>query len=90
MTDDPEPMRSLRMRVRAALAAGLLPLGRISSVVRRASGRPCFVCGETIPPSELEHEVPVGEAGRAAVVVHEPCYRLWRVETMAHIDQTAR
>jgi len=73
-------MRNLRMGVRAALAAGVLPLGRISSVVRRASGR----------PSELEYEVPFGEAGRAAVVVHEPCYRLWRVETMARINQAAQ
>ena len=89
MTQDPEPMRNLRMRVRAALAAGVLPLGRISSVVRRASGRPCFICGEAIPPTELEHEVPIGETGRAAVVVHEPCYRLWRVETMARINQAA-
>lgn len=47
-------MRNLRVRVRAALAAGVLPLGRISSVVRRASGRPCFICGEAIPPTELE------------------------------------
>jgi hypothetical protein len=79
--DDPT---ALRQRVRAALGAGLLPLGRLTSVVRRGSGGPCLVCGRAIEPNELEYEVQLDDQRRLrAVFVHEPCYRVWRVETTA-------
>lgn len=81
--------RALRRRIREALAAGLLPLGRIGSVVGRGTGRPCFICGHVIVPSDLEHEVQTGPRGETTVMVHEPCYLLWRVETMARIGKAA-
>jgi hypothetical protein len=82
---DPEDdYKALREKIRAALAAGLLPFGRLASVVRRGTGQRCLICGRLIAPTELEHEVQIDERG-GAVIVHEPCHRLWRVETAARI-----
>ena len=69
--------------MRAALAAGLLPMGRLSSVVRRGMGRDCVVCGRVTNSSELRHEVRLADRGSRVLFVHEHCYRLWRVETNA-------
>jgi len=74
---------ALRRRVREALAAGLLPLARVGSVGRRGSRQPCFICQEVIVPSELEREIQLAQ--RRPVVVHEPCYLIWRVETMTKV-----
>jgi hypothetical protein len=83
MTSTPDDdQKALRQKVRAALAAGSLPLGRLAAVVRRGTGRQCLICGRLTAPSELEHEVQVDDRG-GAVIVHEPCHRLWRVETAA-------
>jgi hypothetical protein len=73
----------LRRTIREALAAGLLPLARLGSAVRRGTGQPCFVCQEAIVPNELEREVQL--APRRLVTVHEPCYLLWRVETLSRV-----
>lgn len=73
----------LRRRIREALAAGLLPLGRVGSVVRIGSGRPCFICREVVNANNIEREVQIGTQGNTPVIVHEPCYLLWRVETLA-------
>jgi len=86
-SDDP---RAVRQRVRAALAAGLLPLARLTSTVRRGTGRPCLVCGRGIEATEVEQEVQLDDQQRTrAVFVHEPCYRLWRVETTAIVSKAA-
>lgn len=82
--------KALRQRVRAALAAGLLPKARLSSVVRRGTGRACLVCGRVTDATELKHEVPLWDHGTHAVFVHEPCYRLWRAETVAIVSKAAR
>jgi hypothetical protein len=82
-----DDQKALRQRVRAALAAGLLPRGRLSSVVRRGTGRACVVCGCVIDPTELEHEVRLDDPGSQAVFVHEGCYRLWRIETNAIVGK---
>lgn len=74
---------ALRRKIREALEAGLLPLGRIGSVARRGTGRPCFICQDVIVADDLEREVQIGQQGTRAVMVHEPCYLIWRVETMA-------
>jgi hypothetical protein len=83
--DDPEPHSriSLRRTIREALAAGLLPLARLGSVVRRGAGQPCFICNQAIVPSELESEVQL--APRRSVIVHQPCYLLRRVETLSRV-----
>ena len=78
-----DDQKALRQKVRAALAAGSLPLGRLAAVVRRGTGRRCRICGGVIAPSELEHEVQIDDRDTGAVIVHEPCHRLWRVETAA-------
>jgi hypothetical protein len=77
----------LRREVREALTAGLLPLARPGSIVRRGTYQPCFVCKAVIDPSELEREVRLDQR---AIVVHEPCYLLWRVETMARVAALER
>jgi hypothetical protein len=66
------------------------PLGRLSSVIRRGTGRACLVCDRMIDPTELEYEVQLDDRGARTVFVHEPCYRLWRVETNATIGSGAR
>jgi hypothetical protein len=83
--DDNE--KTLRQRVRAALAARMLPMGRLSSVVRRGTGRACMVCGRVTEPTELEYEVRLDDRENQAVFVHEGCYRLWRVETNAIVGK---
>jgi hypothetical protein len=62
-------------------------MGRLSSVVRRGTGRACMVCGRGTDPTEVEHEVRLDDR---AVVAHERCYRLWRVETNAIVGQVLR
>ena len=86
-TPDDDEQKALRQKVRTALAAGLLPLGRLAAVVRRGTGRRCLICGGVTAPSELEHEVQIDDRDAGAVIVHEPCHRLWRVETAARIDK---
>ena len=83
--DDPEldSRINLRRTIWEALAAGLLPLARLGSVVRRGTGQPCFICNQEIVPGELEREVQL--APRRSVMVHEPCYLLWRVETLGRV-----
>jgi hypothetical protein len=83
--DDPElaSRLSLRRTIREVLAAGLLPLARLGSVVRRGIGQPCFICNQEIVPSELEREVQL--APRRSVMLHGPCYLLWRVETLSSL-----
>jgi hypothetical protein len=90
MPENEDHQKALRQRVRAALDAGLLPIGRLSSVIRRGTGRACLVCDRVIDPIELEYEVQLDDQRAGTVFVHEPCYRLWRVETKAFIDQGAR
>jgi hypothetical protein len=85
-----EDQKTLRQRVRAVLGAGLLPLGRLSSVIRRGTGRACLVCDRVIDPTELEYEVQLDDRGARTVFVHEPCYRLWRVETNAIVGPGAQ
>jgi hypothetical protein len=88
-TGPEDDQNALREKVRAALAAGLLPLGRLAAVVRRGTGRRCFICGRPIVRSELEHEVQTDDRGGGAAIVHEPCHRLWRVETAARIGKVS-
>lgn len=82
-----DDQKALHQRVRAALVAGLLPMGRLSSVVRRGTGRACVVCGRVTEPTEVEHEVRLDDCENQAVFVHERCYRLWRVETNAIVGK---
>ena len=86
----PEDDRNvLREKVRAALAAGLLPLGRLAAVVRRGTGRRRLICDRPIARSELEHEVQTDDRGGTAAIVHESCHRLWQVETAARISKVS-
>ena len=87
MCADRPALGALRRRVREALTAGLLPLARHGAVVRRGTGRLCFVCEDVLMPADLEREVRLTEERR--VVVHEPCYQVWRVETMARVATRA-
>jgi hypothetical protein len=81
---NPEPLGALRREIRDALEAGLLRLAQLGSVARRGTRQPCFICQGLIEPGELEREVKLRVRERpGAVIVHEPCYLLWRVETMA-------
>jgi hypothetical protein len=82
-----DDQKALRQKVRTALAAGLLPLGRLAAVVRRGTGRRCRICDGVIAPSELEHEVQIEDRDAGAVIAHAPCHRLWRVETAALVDK---
>jgi hypothetical protein len=89
-THQPNPRGALRQRIRESLAAGLLPLSRLGSMVRRGSGRACFICQEVIVPSDLEREVQIGPNGDRPVMVHEACYVLWRVESMTRVAALGR
>lgn len=80
----------LRREIREALTAGLLPLARPGSIVRRGTYQPCFICKAVIDPSELEREVRPDRGEERIIVVHEPCYLLWRVETMARVAALER
>lgn len=80
----------LRREIREALTAGLLPLARLGSVVRRGTYQPCFICKSVIAPTELEREVRLDQGEQRVIVVHEPCYLLWRVETMARVAALER
>jgi hypothetical protein len=84
----PERLGVLRREIREALEAGVLPLAQLGSVVRRGTGQPCFICKEVIETGQLERDVRLGP--REAVMVHEPCYLLWRVETMARAAKLLR
>ena len=85
-----DSLMRLRRTVREGIAAGLLPLARLASAVRRGSGHPCFICAQSILPSELEREVHAGRREDRPVTVHEPCYLLWRVESMSSASKTAQ
>jgi len=80
----------LRRRIREALAAELLPLGMTGSATRPGSERPCFICDQLVLSIDLEREVSIGQRDRRLVTVHEPCYLLWRVESMVLARVKAR
>jgi hypothetical protein len=80
----------LRREVREALTSGLLPLARPGSIVRRGTYQPCFICKAVIDPGALEREVRLDQGDQRVIVVHEPCYLLWRVETMAKVAALER
>ena len=88
---NPEGLGVLRREIRDALEAGVLPLAELGSVVRRGTCQPCFICKEVIEPAQLERDVRLGpREPKRAVMVHEPCYLLWRVETMARAAKLLR
>jgi hypothetical protein len=87
----PERLGALRREIRKALEAGVLPLAQLGSVVRRGTCQPCFICKEVIETGQLERDVRLGpREPKQAVMVHEPCYLLWRVETMAQAAKLLR
>lgn len=77
----------LRRSIRERLRAELLPLLRVGYVVRRASGRPCLICQKANEPPEIEYEVRLHANEGSTAAVHESCYVLWRVESMAVVSR---
>jgi hypothetical protein len=70
---------NLRLEIRARLASGaLFPTGR-RIFAGKGTGKPCIVCGSSIAPSEIEHEI----VGPTTVWAHWDCYSIWRQESDA-------
>jgi hypothetical protein len=70
---------NLRPEVRARLVSGaLFPTGR-RVFAGKGTGKPCIVCGRSIAPSEIEHEI----IGPTTVWAHWDCYSIWRQESDA-------
>ncbi|HTV78106.1 MAG TPA: hypothetical protein VMF03_07610 [Steroidobacteraceae bacterium] len=59
------------------------------------SGKPCALCGETVPASDVEYEVDIGtEKGRRTLHFHFGCHAAWQLECLradftAHADAKA-
>jgi hypothetical protein len=71
----------LRIIVRERLASGWLFPAPHKVWAGKGTGHVCIVCGTTIAPAEIEHEV-VGPA--TTVWTHLPCYSIWREESQDH------
>ncbi len=74
------PQSALRQTVRERLASGWLFPAPHKVWAGKGTGHVCIVCGTTIAPSEIEHEV----VGPTTVWTHLPCYSIWREESQAH------
>ena len=62
------------------IARGVLPTRAPLKVwVGNGSGRPCDGCGQTITPTDMEHELDF--PGGARIRFHVRCAAIWRRET---------
>jgi hypothetical protein len=68
----------LRRHIRARLSDRLLFSAIGISALRRATGRPCSVCGRSIDSPTLEREV---EGPGVLGLAHPVCYKIWREES---------
>jgi len=66
--------------VRERLASGWLFPAPHKVWAGKGTGHICVVCGITIGPSEVEHEV----VGPTTVWSHLPCYSIWREESRTY------
>lgn len=74
------PERELRRRARAQIQKGHLPQSPASSLWGgRGSGLACAVCGDPIPPEQVEYEI-ADPRGGESLRFHLPCHTQWQFE----------
>ena len=70
---------NIRARIRQMVDTGELPCEESGKVwAGRGSGTHCAACGETIEPTQIEFEVPLGRS--RFLRLHRLCHHIWHEE----------
>lgn len=81
MTDSSLTTEQLRKQVQIRLADRRLPPTTVGIYkMHRGTGRPCLVCLREIRPNQDQYEI---QGTGVSMIAHEPCYVMWREESIA-------
>ncbi len=75
-------VEQLRQQVHVRLSQGTLPIAYGVYKTHRGTGRPCIVCRRAVEATEAQYEV---DGVGVVMIAHEPCYTLWREESLSSL-----